>query len=343
MERAIRDHVRRAPARGTRADVPLDQSLRALGDRALLAYANVDGVLHAVSMVGGRAALHEVGPIERLLPDIDGCVMALHRLNRDQGSPASRAVAAATLDAIATELSIRLLPPRVRRSSRPVLIVPTGVLHGLPWGVLADLRGRPVTLTPSLTAWVIATQRSQPHRRALLVAGPDLTHADAEVAALAGVHRRATVLTGHAATAEQCLAAIGDADLAHLACHGSYRADNPLFSTLRLADGPLTVYDLERAAAMPRTLVLSACNVALGASLEGGPLLGLASSLMIFGAGSVIAPLTPISDERVGPAMTKLHLALRSGLSPAEALARAAGTDGEPVDPAAAAFVAIGA
>ena len=164
------------------------------------------------------------------------------------------------------------------------------------------------TLTPSLTAWVIATQRSQPHRRALLVAGPDLTHADAEVAALAGVHRGATVLTGHAATAEQCLAAIGDADLAHLACHGSYRADNPLFSTLRLADGPLTVYDLERAAAMPRTLVLSACNVALGASLEGGPLLGLASSLMIFGAGSVIAPLTPISDERVGPAMTKLHL-----------------------------------
>ena len=38
---------------------------------------------------------------------------------------------------------------------------------------------------------------------------------------------------------------VQQADLAHLACHGRLRADNPLFSALELADGtPALVMDL---------------------------------------------------------------------------------------------------
>ena len=54
-------------------------------------YANLDGRLHAVSVVGGRTSMHDLGTIDSLLPDIDGCSHALHRLNRTQGSAASRA------------------------------------------------------------------------------------------------------------------------------------------------------------------------------------------------------------------------------------------------------------
>ena len=200
---------------------------------------------------------------------------------------------------MAAALGERLLPARLRPSTRPVVIVPTGMLHGLPWGVLPALRGRTVSVTPSLTGWAIARRRDEPAERVVLIAGPALAHADAEVAALPVVHPAAAVFVGEEATADRCLDAIGRSDLAHLACHGAYRSDNPLFSTLRLADGALTVYDLERCKAMPRTLVLSACNVAMGTSLQGGSLLGLASSLMTFGAGTIVAPLTPVSDERV--------------------------------------------
>jgi hypothetical protein len=341
LERRIRAHVRRAPAGDTRADVPLDESLGLLGDRALIEYANVDGSLYAVSVIANRAALHELGPVEGVQAEVDSCVLSLHRLNRTQGSSASRAAAAATLETVAADLAARLVPARIRRSSRPVVVVPTGVLHGLPWGAVPGLRERAVSVTPSLTGWAIAARRDEPVDRVVLVAGPGLAHADREIAGLATLHPTADVLTGDDATADRCLDAVGRSDLAHLSCHGAYRFDNPLFSTLRLADGALTVYDLERCKAMPRTLVLSACNVALGAPLRGGSLLGLATSLMTFGAGTIIAPLTPVSDERVVVVMARLHAELLAGHEPAAALATA-GTPGE-LDPTAAAFVAIGA
>lgn len=52
-------------------------------------------------------------------------------------------------------------------------------------------------------------------------------------------------------------------------CHALFRADNPLFSALQLADGPLTVYDLERLRAAPRDMILSACDDGVSAVRPG--------------------------------------------------------------------------
>jgi CHAT domain-containing protein len=102
------------------------------------------------------------------------------------------------------------------------------------------------------------------------------------------------------------------------------------------------VYDLERARAMPDTVVLSACSVGTSASINGGTLLGLSSALGAFGAADVIAPLTPVNDEGVLAVMRRVHAGLAAGAAPSEALAAAVGTDGE-LDPVAAPFVVIGA
>ena len=343
LEERIRGHVRRAPAGIARRDVPLAESLRLLGERALVEYANLDGRLYAVSVVDGRTFLHDLGSIDDLVPDIDGCSHALHRLNRAQGSAESRAAAATSLGALTGSLAERLVPRRVLRSQRPVVVVPTGVLYALPWGALPGLMGRAVSVSPSLTGWAIAHRDAAVVGAVGLVAGPDLEHAHAEVAALADVHDAPEILTGAEATAARALELIGRCGLAHVACHGAYRHDNPLFSTLRLADGALTVFDLERSPSLPRTVVLSACNVALDAAAGGGALLGVASSLMTFGAGTVIAPLTPVSDERLVPVMVRLHRWLHDGEAPARALALAAVSDDGLLDPTAASFVAFGA
>ena len=63
---------------------------------------------------------------------------------------------------------------------------------------------------------------------------------------------------------------------------------------------------------------------------------------MTFGASTIIAPLTPVSDERVVPVMVAVHQAMARGAAPAAALARTVVGDGA-IDPTAVAFLAIGA
>ena len=203
-------------------------------------------------------------------------------------------------------------------------------------------------MSPSLSGWSAAAAvreaagTRRPVRRAAFVAGPALRHADAEVVALAAEYERAVVVRADASSAEGTIELFGTSELVHLACHGTFRRDNPLFSTLALADGPLTVYDLERARAMPAVVVLSACSVGTSAAINGGTLLGLSSALGAFGASDVIAPLTPVNDEHVLAVMQRVHAGLARGIPPAEALAAAIELDGA-LDPIAAAFVTIGA
>ena len=58
---------------------------------------------------------------------------------------------------------------------------------------------------------------------------------------------------------------ISGVDLAHLACHGLFRSDNPLFSSLLLSDGPLTLYEVLNSGGVPRRVVLAACESRRGA------------------------------------------------------------------------------
>ncbi|MGH9269938.1 MAG: CHAT domain-containing protein, partial [Ilumatobacteraceae bacterium] len=320
--------------------------LRRFDDRQAVAYADLDGRLLAVSVDRGRCHLHDLTAIDSLQSEVDACGFVLHRLNRAQGSAASQAAARSALLDATDRLGELLIPPPIARSDRPLVIVPTGALHGVPWTALEVLRGRSVSVSPSLSGWSAggraARARADRRRRAGFVAGPGLRFADHEVHTLATAYRRPAVLTGSDATAERCLALLDRCDLVHLACHGAFRRDNPLFSTLTLADGPVTVYDLERVDELPAVVVLSACSVASSASINGGTLLGLSSALGAFGASTVVAPLTPVSDERVVPAMQRLHRGMATGLAPAAALAAAARVDGE-LDATAAAFVALGA
>jgi tetratricopeptide (TPR) repeat protein len=345
VEREIRALSRRARGKGGEATTTEDavaDAIAALGGRDLIAYANLAGQLHAVVVRNGRCTLHDLGAVAALDDPLEVSAFSLHRLNRVQGSAASRDAAIELLTDATAALAGQLLPPLVARGDRPLVVVPTGVLHGVPWGALAPLRGRPVSVSPSLSAWAAAAQVSGRDRRAVaLIAGPGLRFADEEIAALAQIHDGAVVVPAAASSAERTIELFGGRGLVHLACHGTFRTDNPLFSTLALADGPLTVYDLQRATSMPEVVVLSACSVGTSAAINGGTLLGLSSALGAFGAAAVIAPLTPVSDEHVITVMHRLHTGLAAGESPAAALAAATAGDAA-LDPVGAAFVALG-
>lgn len=351
VERDIRRRSR--TVRGDAAAVGVRDELRAalamLGDRQLLAHAALDGRLLAVSVIDHRARLHDLGAIEGVTEMLDEIAFSLNRLNRVQGSEASRLAAAEMLFEVAAELSELLLPREVADAMAPVVVVPTAVLHDVPWGLLPPLGGRPVSVNPSVSAWARAERtrlERKAGRRGLrsvgFVAGPGLDFAEFEVVNLAKLYIDPEIVTGADATVDVCVDLLGRADLVHIACHGSFRTDNPMFSSLHLADGPLIVHDLERLARLPETVVLPACSVGTAKALQGGSLLGLATALTTLGACNVVAPLTPINDASSVTVMERLHRGLVSGEPPAQALAEAAMSH-DLTDPTAAAFITLGA
>ena len=123
-----------------------------------------------------------------------------------------------------------------------------------------------------------------------------------------------------------CWHELDGAALAHIAAHGTFRADSPLFSSLRMADGPLIVHDFERLDRSPYRIILSSCDTARLASVGADELLGLVTALLPLGTAGVVASSAPVNDAAVVPLMLALHKGLSAGLSLAEALrdARAA-------------------
>jgi CHAT domain-containing protein len=148
-----------------------------------------------------------------------------------------------------------------------------------------------------------------------------------------------------ASFARQGLMATLGARLAHVAAHGTFRADNPLFSSLRLDDGPVTVYDLEAVRRAPATLVLSACESGLSDVRPGDELMGLASVLLALGTNVLVASIVPVPDAATRTLMGAFHRRLAQGDAPAAALAAAqlrVAADGPAGLAAAAGFLCLG-
>jgi CHAT domain-containing protein len=279
-------------------------------------------------VAAGRASLHRLGELRTVVDELQALRFALRRLAFGHGAPESLAVAADAARYAAGRLDELLLgPPRQVLGERPLVLVPTGALHAVPWMALPSCAGRAVSVAPSAALWrrVVRTPAPAPQarRRVVLVSGPGLPGAAEEVEDLCRAYPDAECLRGDAATAQAVSRALDGADLAHVAAHGSLRVDNPLLSGLELADGPLTVYDLEGLQRAPRCLVLSACDSGLSGVRPGDELMGLAGALFALGTCTLVASVIPVPDETARGLMLALHRGLQEGAPPAAALARA--------------------
>jgi CHAT domain-containing protein len=162
---------------------------------------------------------------------------------------------------------------------------------------------------------------------ALLVAGPGIERGEAEVCAIAALRPHATVHTGPEATAGAALAALSEVTVAHLAAHGRHQPENPLFSSLELAGGPLMGYDLQSLARTPPLVVLSACDLGLTDVRPGDETIGMATAMLYAGSSTVIASVGRVADDVAMAVMSAYHGRLGAGEPPAVALASVLPTD----------------
>jgi hypothetical protein len=281
----------------------------------------VDGTLHAITARRGAVRLHAVGPVDAAVREVELARFMLRRLARGRPPPGSTE----RLAEAGRRLQARLLGPAAAElGDRPVIVAPPGPLHGVPWGMLPALRDVPWTVTPSAALALRARHRAPRGGRVVIVVGPGLRGSLAEAGRIAGVYREPVLLADGGATARRVLAALDGASTAHIAAHGIFRADNPLFSSLRLDDGPLTVYDLGRLRRAPHQLILSSCESGVATPVAQDELLGMISVLVPLGTRSLLASTVPVNDASTAPLMADFHTTLRAGAGFGEALRAAA-------------------
>ncbi len=343
--------ARALQARGVIADdggsaINIAALLGQLGESRLIEIVDVDGVLQVLVCGSGRVRQFTAGRTSDAIRAAEFARFALRRLARARAGDDPDS-AFAILKAAGPDLQEAVLGPAAGQlADCPVVVVPPGKLHAIPWAVLPALGDRVFTVAPSARAWMRAYAAHPPSRRRVTLArGPGLLTDGAEVPLVARLYDDVTVLSGSDATAGRTLAALDGAWLAHIAAHGRFRADSPLFSSLRMDDGPLTVYDFEQLRRAPYRLVLSSCDSGVLTPAGADELLGLVSSLLPLGTAGIIAGVVPLNDQAVVPLMVDLHRYLRSGQSLAESMHSVrSGRDGDPSQRAAAlSLLALGA
>jgi CHAT domain-containing protein len=212
-----------------------------------------------------------------------------------------------------------------------LVIVPHGPLHGIPFHSLHDgaqyLAERyTITYAPSAGVFAACRRKARPLGRRLLVVGiddPGLPYVAHEIESVAETWGNATALSGRRATSRALWRQAGSFDVLHLATHGVFRADNPAFSSVKLADAWLTVADLAEVARGAQLVTLSACETGVSGLSAGDEVVGLTRGLLAAGCTAVIASLWTVSDQSTAYLMEHLYRGLRSGMNAAAALGAA--------------------
>ena len=141
-----------------------------------------------------------------------------------------------------------------------------------------------------------------------------------EVRAVAGALPDSEVFVGAAATAGVLRERGAHSRFVHIATHGWFRQDNPMFSSISLGDSQLNLFDLYQLNLPCELVTLSGCGTGLNMVVGGDELLGLVRGLFYAGAQGVLVTLWDVSDQSTAEFMELFYEGLRGKKNKAEAV-----------------------
>ncbi len=236
------------------------------------------------------------------------------------------------LSALYKELVSALPLEKLMGPGVSLAIVPHGLLHNVPFHALFDGQNYlidrcEIFYAPSATVLALCQQRPIPIPSRALIAGvADALIPAAAIEAQSVAQRLAEsgidteILTDSAGTLAAIRTLAPDSDLLHFACHGLFRADNPMFSALKLHDGWLTAVDVMQLDLTDTLVTLSACESGRGTVLQGDEVIGLPRAFLGAGAAAIIVSLWLVHDETTVMLMTDWYQRMSEGLGRAAAL-----------------------
>jgi len=232
------------------------------------------------------------------------------------------------------DLHHQLIAPiqsKVSREQR-LIIVPHQVLHYVPFHALYDgehylVDDHEITYGASASVLKICRDRKPakpPEHDLILAVADELTpFINDEVTALRELLPNAKVFMGSEAREDKLREYAPAAGKIHIAAHGIFRADNPMFSSLKLGDSWLNLFDIFNLQLGAELTTLSACETGMSAVWEGDELLGLARGFLYAGTPSLVVSLWTVNDRSTAQLMQRFYEGLRDGLSKACALRNA--------------------
>jgi CHAT domain-containing protein len=213
-----------------------------------------------------------------------------------------------------------------------LIVAPHDLLHYLPFHALPDADGvwlgdrYTISYTPSASVYYLcATKQAGPYEGSLVLGIPDpaAPRIEDEVRAVAGVLPDSQVFEGSAATLQVLRERGARSRFVHIATHGSFRQDNPMFSSISLGDCQLNLFDLYQLNLPCELVTLSGCGTGLNAVVGGDELLGLVRGLLYAGAQGVLVTLWDVNDRSTAEFMKLFYEALKSHKNKARAVQEA--------------------
>jgi CHAT domain-containing protein len=209
-----------------------------------------------------------------------------------------------------------------------LIIAPTDFLHALPFHALLDgeqhLDSRfSVSYTPSASVYYLcSTKKLKGAEGALILGVPDASapYVADEVRAVSSVFPNAEVYVGPDATHEVLRERGSRSRFIHIATHGSFRQDNPMFSSISLGDLQLSLFDLYQLNLPAELVALSGCGTGLNVVVGGDELVGLSRGLLYAGAQGVLLTLWDVNDQSTAEFMKLFYARLKTDPHKARAM-----------------------
>jgi CHAT domain-containing protein len=320
----VREIERELASRTGEPSASLESIQNALpGNAVVLEYFEARNVLHAFVM--DRKGVHAIS-LGHSLPVRQAVKLVHFQLGKQRSS------ISAGLDAIhhhlgeLYDLLIAPIEPAISKAEH-LLIAPHRYLHGVPFAALnragrALIDRHTIAMIPSAHVFARLRGRSpQPsYGAAVFAAGSEhMLSEGALVSRILG----GRLVQGAEATFDGFRETAASARLVHVAAHGVFRKDNPLFSSIRFADREVTLSDLKAIGLRADLVTLSACSTGRSVSVGGDELLGLMRAFLSSGASNVLASLWEIDDAVTNEFMKSFYKNFLAENSPAEALREA--------------------
>ncbi|MBZ5490742.1 MAG: CHAT domain-containing protein [Acidobacteriia bacterium] len=258
--------------------------------------------------------------------------LAKFRLGPDYIQPLEKALLGATQAHLEELYALLIAPIRDQLNAEHLIVVPHAFLHYLPFHALSDgehylIDHFSVSYAPSSS--IFAVCQKKPSRTdggdTLILAVPDARapYIEEEAHFVASAMGNVRLFLGEQATEEQLRLHGPGSRFIHIATHGYFRQDNPMFSSIRLGNSLLSLFDLYQLHFDAELVTLSGCGTGMNVVIGGDELIGLVRGLLYAGAQTLMVSLWEVHDQSTAEFMRDFYQGYSSSANKANALRNA--------------------